>query len=39
MILKDKNRLVTNTSIIANTFNNYFINIINTLKEKSKIQN
>ena len=30
IILKDKNRL-TNGSIIANTFNNYFINIKNTL--------
>ena len=32
IILKDKNRLVTDSSIIANTFNNYFINITNTLK-------
>ena len=33
-ILKDKNRLVTDSSIIANTFNNYFINITNTLNLK-----
>ena len=31
IILKDKKRLVTDSSIIANTFNNYFINIANTL--------
>ena len=29
---KDKNRLVTDSSIIANTFNNYFISITNILK-------
>ena len=34
IILKDKNRLVTDSSIIANTFNNYFINITNTLNLK-----
>ena len=33
-MLKDKNTLVTDSSIIANTFNNYFINIINTLNLK-----
>ena len=33
-MLKDKNTLVTHSSIIANTFNNYFINIINTLNLK-----
>ena len=31
IILKDKNRLVTDSPTIANTFNNYFINITNTL--------
>ena len=31
---KDKNRLGTDSSIIANTFNNYFINITNTLNLK-----
>ena len=31
IILKDKKRLVTDSSIIVNTFNNYFINIANTL--------
>ena len=35
IILKDKNRLVTDSSIIANTFNNYFINITNTLNFKT----
>ena len=34
IILKDKNRLVTDSSITANTFNNYFINITNTLNLK-----
>ena len=39
--LKDNNRLVTDSSIITNTFNNYFINITNNLnlrpsKPKSK---
>ena len=34
IILKDKNRLVTDSSIIANTFNNYFIDITNTLNLK-----
>ena len=34
MLLKDKNRLLTDSSIIANTFNNYFINITNTLNLK-----
>ena len=34
IILKDKNRLVTDSSIVANTFSNYFINITNTLKLK-----
>ena len=33
-ILKYKNRLVTDSSIIANTFNNYFVNITNTLNLK-----
>ena len=33
-MLKDKNTLVTDSSIIANTFNNYFINIISTLNLK-----
>ena len=33
-ILKDKNRLVTDSSIIANSFNNYFINIIDTVNLK-----
>ena len=33
-IIKDKNRLVTDSSIISNTFNNYFINITNTLNLK-----
>ena len=32
--LKTKNRLVTDSSIIANTFINYFINITNTLNLK-----
>ena len=31
IMFKDKNRLVTDSSIIANTFNNYFSNITNTL--------
>ena len=34
MVLKGKNRLVTDSSIIANTFNNYFINITNILNLK-----
>ena len=34
IILKDKNGLVTESLIIANTFNNYFINITNTLNLK-----
>ena len=34
IILRDKNRLVTDSSIIANTFNNYFIDITNTLNLK-----
>ena len=34
ILLKDKKRLVTNSSIIANTFNNYFINTANTLNLK-----
>ena len=32
IILKDKYRLVTDSSIIANIFDKYFINISNTLK-------
>ena len=32
IILKDKYRLVTDNSIIANIFDKYFINISNTLK-------
>ena len=39
IILKDKNRLVTDSSIIANTFNNYFIDITNTLNLKRMPQN
>ena len=35
IMLKDKNRLVTNSLIIANTCNNYFISITNTLTLKS----
>ena len=31
IILKDKIRLVTDSSIIAKTFNSYFTNITNTL--------
>ena len=34
IILKYKNRLVTDRSIIANTFNNYFTNITNPLNLK-----
>ena len=34
IVLKDKNRLVTDSSIFANIFNNYFINITNTLNLK-----
>ena len=34
IILKDKIRLVTDSSIIAKTFNNYFTNITNTLNLK-----
>ena len=34
IILKDKNRLVTDSSIIANTLNNYFINIAKILDLK-----
>ena len=34
MVLKGKNRLVTDSLIIANTFNNYFINITNILNLK-----
>ena len=37
IILKDRNRLVTDSSIIANTFNNYFTNITNTLNLKPSI--
>ena len=37
IILKDKNRLVTDSSIIANTFNNYVINITNTLNLKPSL--
>ena len=33
-ILKEKNELITNSSTIANLFNNYFINITSTLKVK-----
>ena len=34
IILKEKNELITNSSTLANLFNNYFINIISTLKLK-----
>ena len=34
IILKDKNRLVTDSAIIANAFYNYLINITNTLNLK-----
>ena len=34
IILRGKNRLVADSSIIVNTFNNYFINITNTLNLK-----
>ena len=37
IILKDKNRLVTEISVIANTFNNHFINITNNLNLKPSI--
>ena len=37
IILKDKNRLVTGVSIIANTFNNYLVNITNTLNLKASM--
>ena len=36
-ILRGKNRLVADISIIVNTFNNYFINITNTLNLKSSM--
>ena len=35
---KNENRFVTDSSIIANTFDNYFINITNTLKLKLSMQ-
>ena len=34
IILKEKNELLTNSSTLANLFNNYFINITSTLKLK-----
>ena len=34
IILKEKNELITNSSTLANLFNNYFINITSTLKLK-----
>ena len=34
IILKEKNELITNSSTLANLFNNYFINITSTLKQK-----
>ena len=34
IILKEKNELITNSSALANLFNNYFINITSTLKLK-----
>ena len=34
IIFKDKNILVTDSSIVANTFNNYIINITDTLNLK-----
>ena len=37
IIFKDKKRLVTDSSIIANTFNSYFINITSTLNLKSSM--
>ena len=37
IIFKDKNRLVTEISVIANTFNNHFINITNNLNLKPSI--
>ena len=37
IILKNKNRFVSDGSIIANTFNNYFINITNNLKAHSQV--
>ena len=37
IILKDKNRLFTDVSIIANTCNNYFVNITNTLNLKGSL--
>ena len=37
ILLRGKNRLVADSSIIVNTFNNYFINITNTLNLKSSM--
>ena len=37
IIFKDKNRLVTEISVIANTFNNHFVNITNNLNLKPSI--
>ena len=34
IILKEKNELITDSSTLANLFNNYFINISSTLKLK-----
>ena len=38
IILKEKNELITNSSTLANLFNNYFINITSTLKLKQSPQ-
>ena len=37
VILNEKNKLITNSSILANLFNNYFINITSTLKLKQSL--
>ena len=39
IILKDKNRLVTGSSIIATVFDDYLINTTNTLNLKPSIPN
>ena len=39
IILKDKNRLVTGSSIIATIFDDYLINTTNTLNLKPSIPN
>ena len=39
IILKEKNELITNSSALANLFNNNFINMTSTLKLKQSPQN